>query len=70
MPTMENDRESAKEKPYKLVVNHIKEEIIKGRILPGERLPGERELAEQLGISRNSVLWEPIWKWTEKYSLA
>ena len=55
MPMMENSRESAKDKPYKLVVNYIKEEIIKGGILPGERLPGERELAEQLGISRNSV---------------
>ena len=59
MPMMENSRESAKDKPYKLVVSHIKEEIIKGRIMPGERLPGERELAEQLGITRAAV-WKQI----------
>ncbi|MDF2925171.1 MAG: hypothetical protein K0R57_4085 [Paenibacillaceae bacterium] len=42
-------------KAYKRVVQHIKEEILRQNLKHGERLPPERELAEQLGVSRNSV---------------
>ena len=52
---MKNSQENVKEKPYQLVIDHVRGEILHGNLKPGDRLPGERELAEQLGISRNSV---------------
>ena len=52
---MKNSQENVKEKPYQLVIDHVREEVLHGNLRPGDRLPGERELAEQLGISRNSV---------------
>ena len=50
-----NSQENVKEKPYQLVIDHVRGEILRENLKPGDRLPGERELAEQLGISRNSV---------------
>ena len=50
-----NSQENVKEKPYQLVIDYVRGEILHGNLVPGDRLPGERELAEQLGISRNSV---------------
>lgn len=50
-----NKADLNKDKPYQLVIDQIKDDILKGALKPGDRLPGERELAEQLGISRNSV---------------
>ena len=52
---MKNIQDNEKEKPYQLVIDLVKEEVLHGNLRPGDRLPGERELAEQLGISRNSV---------------
>jgi GntR family transcriptional repressor for pyruvate dehydrogenase complex len=52
---MKNSQENVKEKPYQLVIDHVREEVLHGNLRPGDRLPGERELAEQLGVSRNSV---------------
>ena len=52
---MNSQEEEKKDKPYKLVIDHVRGEILHGNLKPGDRLPGERELAEQLGISRNSV---------------
>lgn len=43
------------EKAYQKVIDHIKNEIWQGTLKRGERLPPERELAESLGVSRNSV---------------
>ena len=43
------------EKTYEKVVDYIQGEIRKGNLQRGERLPPERELAEALGVSRNSV---------------
>lgn len=43
------------ERAYEKVVEHIKNEIWQGTLKRGERLPPERELAESLGVSRNSV---------------
>lgn len=43
------------EKAYEKVVDYIQSEIWKGNLIRGERLPPERELAELLGVSRNSV---------------
>src|SRR3546814_1496562 len=34
----------------------LKQSILDGRLPPGSRLPASRALAEQLGISRNTVL--------------
>ena len=42
-------------KAYERVVQHIKDEILHDRLKQGEKLLPERELAEQLGVSRNSV---------------
>ena len=43
------------ERTYEKVVDYIQHEIWKGTLQRGDRLPPERELAELLGISRNSV---------------
>ena len=43
------------EKAYEKVIEHIKNEIWQGTLKRGERLPPERELADSLGVSRNSV---------------
>lgn len=43
------------EKAYEKVVNYIQSEIWKGNLIRGESLAPERELAELLGVSRNSV---------------
>ncbi|NCB29591.1 MAG: FadR family transcriptional regulator [Clostridia bacterium] len=43
------------EKTYEKVVEYIREEIWRGNLKRGERLPPERDLAELLGVSRNSV---------------
>lgn len=55
MPEPDNNQNLKKEKPYQLVIDHVRNGIMVGDMIPGDRLPGERELAEQLGISRNSV---------------
>ncbi|WP_457832922.1 GntR family transcriptional regulator, partial [Staphylococcus aureus] len=38
------------------LVAQICQAIAKGRIAPGARLPSSRNLADQLGISRNTVV--------------
>lgn len=43
------------EKAYERVVNYIRHEIWLGNLKCGEHLPAERDLAEMLGVSRNSV---------------
>ena len=43
------------ERAYEKVINYIKDEIRVGNLKRGESLPPERELAELLGVSRNSV---------------
>ncbi len=49
------EKNSKPEKTYEKVVGYIREEIWRGNLKRGERLPPERELAELLGVSRNSV---------------
>lgn len=36
-------------------IDSIKEMIVDGRLAPGDKLPKEHDLAEQLGLSRNSL---------------
>ena len=43
------------ERAYDKVIEYIRGEIRKGNLRRGERLPSERDLADLLGISRNSV---------------
>lgn len=50
-----DSREQDKDKPYRIMVEYVRNGVIRGELHPGDRLAGERELAEQLGISRNSV---------------
>ena len=52
---MMNNQENKKDKPYQLVIDYVRGEVLGGNMKPGDRLPGERELAEQLEVSRNSV---------------
>lgn len=40
---------------YQAVVDAIRRELSLGRIRAGERLPAERQLAQQLGVSRETV---------------
>jgi GntR family transcriptional regulator, transcriptional repressor for pyruvate dehydrogenase complex len=40
---------------YEEVVSQIRELISSGSLRPGDRLPSERELAEKLGVSRESI---------------
>lgn len=42
-------------KAYENVLYYIKRKIINGELQRGEKLPPERELAETLGVGRNSV---------------
>jgi GntR family transcriptional repressor for pyruvate dehydrogenase complex len=37
------------------VVEHLRELVTSGQVGPGDRLPAERELAERLGVGRNSI---------------
>ncbi len=46
---MENQR------AYEKVIEHIKQEILSGALVQGQKLPPEREMAESLGVGRNSV---------------
>ena len=43
------------QKAYKGVIDYFKKKILDGELRPGEKLPPERDIAEQLGVSRNSV---------------
>jgi GntR family transcriptional repressor for pyruvate dehydrogenase complex len=52
----ENEERTEKsEKAYESVIAYIKKQILCGSLKQGEKLPPERELAEMLGVSRNSV---------------
>lgn len=43
------------ERSYMKIINYVKREILAGALKPGDQLLPERELAEILGVSRNSV---------------
>ena len=40
---------------YQAVAGFLRREMALGRIRPGDRLPPERKLAEQLGVSRETL---------------
>ncbi len=43
------------QRAYEKVIDHIKGEILSGALRQGQKLPPERDLAESLGVGRNSV---------------
>lgn len=43
------------EKVYRNIINHIKEEILKGNLMKGDKLPSERDMANKFKVSRASV---------------
>ncbi|MPM35277.1 Pyruvate dehydrogenase complex repressor [bioreactor metagenome] len=46
---------SFSDKAYKRVVHYFQDELMAGTLKRGEKLPPERDLADQLGVGRNSV---------------
>jgi GntR family transcriptional regulator, transcriptional repressor for pyruvate dehydrogenase complex len=42
-------------KPYIVLANHLRDNILRGEIAEGESLPSERELVDQTGLSRGAV---------------
>ncbi len=50
-----NENSDKSEKAYERVINYVRNEIWRGNLKRGERLPSERDLAELLGVGRNSV---------------
>ena len=56
MPLPIHIDDSANEPLQDQVVRAVTAAVIQGRIGPSERLPGTRALAEQLGISRNTII--------------
>ncbi|MCR3722026.1 MULTISPECIES: FadR/GntR family transcriptional regulator [Prauserella salsuginis group] len=40
---------------YQAIVDHLRREMTLGRIRPGDRLPPERQLADQLGVARDTL---------------
>lgn len=44
-----------KKRVYQVIIDQIKEAIIKGDLKPGEKLPSERDFAESLSVSRTAV---------------
>ncbi len=48
-------RKEADRKVYRKVVNRVQQQILSGELKPGDKLPTERDMAERLGVGRNSV---------------
>jgi GntR family transcriptional regulator, transcriptional repressor for pyruvate dehydrogenase complex len=40
---------------YQAIVDHLRREFVLGRLRPGDRLPSERNLAEHLGVARETL---------------
>lgn len=55
MPFVTLDR-SAKADFYRQVADSIEAAVVRGELVPGARLPSERDLAQQLGLSRTTVV--------------
>ncbi|MEZ4678495.1 MAG: FadR/GntR family transcriptional regulator [Caldilineaceae bacterium] len=54
-PKFENGKLKRPQLLYQAVQDEVKSYIIEHSLVPGDALPPETELAEQLGVSRNSV---------------
>ena len=42
-------------KTYEYVFNYFSEQILSGALKINDKIPTEREIAEKLGVSRNSI---------------
>lgn len=51
---MDNPRLNGK-KTYEYVFHYFSEQILSGKLKLNDKIPTEREIAEQLGVSRNSI---------------
>ncbi len=51
---MDNPRLNGK-KTYEYVFDYFSEQILSGQLKLNDKIPAEREIAEQLGVSRNSI---------------
>ena len=40
---------------YEQIVQQIEDSVLKGTLKPGDQLPAERDLAQRLGVSRQTV---------------
>src|SRR5215468_2046364 len=40
---------------FEEIASQVRSQLATGRLRPGDRLPSERDLAQQLGVGRNSV---------------
>ncbi len=54
-PKFENRKLKRPQFLYQAVQDEVKAYILEQSLMPGDALPPETELAEQLGVSRNSV---------------
>jgi GntR family transcriptional regulator / MocR family aminotransferase len=41
---------------YQQIIDRLREAVSQGRVTPGSKLPSTRIFAEELGVSRNTVL--------------
>ena len=51
---MDNSKLNGK-KTYEYVFDYFSEQILSGKLKLNDKIPTEREIAEQLGVSRNSI---------------
>jgi len=54
--TMISIEENSSMPVYVQIANEVIRQILKGRIQPGLKMPGSRNLAEQLGVHRNTII--------------
>ena len=43
------------QKTYEYVFNYFSEQILSGKLKLNDKIPTEREIADKLGVSRNSI---------------
>ncbi|MGH9212740.1 MAG: FadR/GntR family transcriptional regulator [Acidimicrobiales bacterium] len=55
MATAQETEPSGTPRVSSSVVDHLRQMLSDGRLGPGDRLPAERDLAERLGVGRNSI---------------
>jgi GntR family transcriptional repressor for pyruvate dehydrogenase complex len=54
-PTVSPTRDMPQNAATQLVVDHVRQLLVRGELRKGQRLPPERDLVAQLGVSRTSV---------------
>src|SRR6476646_1092781 len=49
-------RENSREPMHRQLYRELRDAVLSGRLPPGSRLPSTRSIAEDLGVSRNTVM--------------